>query len=122
MGNGELIFLLPSSSIRYIRYINSGYTGIDINGGHGSAVSLQLIGVGKGHCRVLMVPVRTRLLLCGNINSDATGFDITSVTSEESEFLAELPSSSIRYIRYTHPLPNFFTLPKAILNIRELSQ
>jgi len=71
MGNGELIFLLPSSSIRYIGYINSGNTGIDINGGHGSAVSLQLIGVGKRHCRVLMIPARTRLPLWGNINSDA---------------------------------------------------
>ncbi|MEG3845015.1 hypothetical protein, partial [Microcoleus sp. herbarium14] len=38
----------------------------DINGGHGSAVSLQSIAVGKRHCRVLIV---------GNINFDATRFD-----------------------------------------------
>ncbi|MEG4397160.1 hypothetical protein, partial [Microcoleus sp. BROC3] len=86
--------------IPYIRYINSGVTGIDINGGHVSAVSLQLIGVGKRHWRVLMVRVCTGLPLWGNINSDAAGFDITSVTSEESESVAELPSSSIRYIWY----------------------
>jgi len=35
--------------------------------GHGSAVSLQLMGVGTRHCRVLTV---------SNINSDATGVDI----------------------------------------------
>ncbi len=44
--------------------------GNDLNGGHGSAVSLpRLIIVGTRHCRVLIV---------GNINSDATGFDITA--------------------------------------------
>ena len=96
MGNGELIFFLPSSSIRYLGYINSGNTGIDINGGHGSPVSLPQLIVGKQHFRVLMVPVRTRLPLWGNINSDATEFDITSVTSEESESVAEIihPSES----------------------------
>ncbi len=105
MGNGELIFLLPSSSIFYLRYINSGNTGIDINGGHGSDVSLQLIGVEKQHCRVLMVPVRTRLPLWGNINSDATGFDITSVTSQESEFVAELLHPSESNFKYRRIKP-----------------
>ncbi|MEG4496196.1 hypothetical protein QUB05_26465 [Microcoleus sp. F10-C6] len=100
MGNGELIFLIPSSSMAYIRYINCGVTGIDINGGHGNALSLPQLIVGKRHCRVLMVRVRTRLRLWGNINSDATEFDITFLTSEESESVAEIPSSSIRYISY----------------------
>ena len=38
--------------------------------GHGSAVSLPLLIVGKRHCRVLISP---------NINSDAIGFDIISI-------------------------------------------
>ena len=43
------------------------------------AVSLQLIGVGTRHCRVLIV---------GNINSDATGFDITEYP--DSRLLEEI--------------------------------
>jgi hypothetical protein len=37
--------------------------------GHGSALGLQLIRVVQGHCRVQTV---------GNINCDATGFDMTT--------------------------------------------
>ena len=40
---------------------------LEINGGHGSAVSLQLIVVGTRHCRVLyIIPVQPELILFGN--------------------------------------------------------
>ncbi len=54
----------------------------DINGGHGSAVSLQLIGVGKRHCRVLY------------INSGAAGIDIIRLLSN-SRFLVETGEDEI---------------------------
>jgi hypothetical protein len=57
--------------------------------GHGNAVSLPRLIVGKRHCRVLTITVSlpqnnlvgTRHclgLISANINSDATGFDINS--------------------------------------------
>ena len=40
---------------------------LEINGGHGSAVSLQLIVVGTRHCRVLyVIPMQTELISQNN--------------------------------------------------------
>ena len=44
----------------------------DLNRGYGTAVSLPRLIVGTRHCRILIV---------GNINSDAMGFDITASVS-----------------------------------------
>lgn len=56
------------------------YPTIINNRGHGNAVSLPIAGltVGKRHCRVL---------ISGNINSDASGFDIITIA------VAKTPSS-----------------------------
>ncbi len=35
---------------------NPLFIGIDLNGGYGTAMSLQLIVVGKRHCRLLYIP------------------------------------------------------------------
>ncbi len=75
-GHGSAVSLqLIMVGTRHCRFL--------IQAGHGSAVSLQLIMVGTRHCRVL---------ISGNINSNATGNDITSVTSR-TLLVAELPSS-----------------------------
>ncbi len=34
---------------------NPLFIGIDLNGGYGTAMSLQLIAVGKRHCRLLYI-------------------------------------------------------------------
>jgi hypothetical protein len=43
--------------------------------GHGNAVSLPQLIVGTWQCRFLMVRLRSTTAI-GNVNSDATGFDI----------------------------------------------
>lgn len=54
-----------------------------MRGGHGNAVSLpQNNIVGTRHCRVL---------ISGNLNSDATGFDMTTAAAPE---LGILPDNS----------------------------
>ncbi|WP_445301531.1 hypothetical protein [Microcoleus sp. MOSTC5] len=46
-----------------MKFLLQEFANRDINGGDGSAVSLQSIGVGKRHCRLLIIPAQPELIL-----------------------------------------------------------
>ncbi len=64
-----VITLLYSATCTEVPGTGEGTPAPELYRGHGSAVSLPPLIVGTRHCRVL---------ISGYINSDATGFDITT--------------------------------------------